>query len=139
MKTRLVQIYKKHKEIVDYLIAGGLTTAVSIILFYGSVWTVFDGTAAFQLQAANILSWCGAVVFAYGINRVFVFRSREVCILKEGLIFAASRIATLLLDMAVMMVGTAVAGFDYQIMKLLSMVLVTAGNYIISKFWVFQQ
>ena len=59
MKTRLVQIYKKHKEIVDYLIAGGLTTAVSIILFYGSVWTVFAGTDAFQFQRPIFLTCCG--------------------------------------------------------------------------------
>lgn len=129
---------KRYKEAIDYLIAGGLTTVVSMLLFYGSVWAVLDGTDAFQLQLANIFSWCGAVVFAYGINRVFVFKSCQPHILRELLVFAASRIATLLLDMAVMLVGTAVIGASYQAMKLLSMVFVMAGNYIISKFLVFK-
>lgn len=136
-KTVLTQIYKKYQEIIDYLIAGGLTTVVSMVLFYGSVGTVLDGADAAQLQAANIFSWCGAVIFAYWINRVFVFKSCERCIMKELLVFAASRIITLLLDMAVMLIGTSILGGSYQIMKLLSMIFVMLGNYMISKFGVF--
>ena len=136
-KTVLTQIYKMYQEIIDYLIAGGLTTVVSMVLFYGSVGTVLDGADAAQLQAANIFSWCGAVIFAYWINRVFVFKSCERCIMKELLVFAASRIITLLLDMAVMLIGTSILGGSYQIMKLLSMIFVMLGNYMISKFGVF--
>lgn len=138
MRIGFAQVYKKYKEIIDYIIAGGLTTVVSMCLFYGSVWTVLDGRDAVQLQAANFFSWCGAVVFAYAVNRIFVFKSCKPKILKEFLSFAASRLLTLLLDMSAMFIGAIVIGIDYHVAKLISMVLVTIGNYVISKFWVFK-
>lgn len=135
---RMGKIYKKYKEIINYIIAGGMTTAVSMALFYGSVWTVLDGTKAVQLQTANVFSWCGSVVFAYIVNRIFVFGSCEPKIYKEFLYFAASRVFTLLLDMFLMYLGTAVIGVEFHIMKLISMAFVTAGNYVVSKFGVFR-
>lgn len=109
-----------------------------MLLFYGSVWTVLDGRDAVQLQLANIFSWCGAVIFAYIVNRIFVFQSSKPNIWKEFFSFAASRVITLLLDMFIMYLGASVMEIDYNMVKLISMVLVTAGNYVISKFWVFR-
>lgn len=139
MRAEVAKLYKKYREIINYLIAGVLTTAVSLLLFYGSVWTVLDGKDAVQLQIANIFSWCGAVVFAYFVNRVFVFQSSNPQIFRELLYFSASRGVTLLLDMGVMFFGATVMQYDYRIMKLVSMGLVMAGNYIISKCWVFSK
>lgn len=138
MKQEIAKFNKKHKQAIDYLIAGGLTTAVSMILFYGSVWTVLDGTDARQLQAANIISWSGAVLFAYVINKLYVFKNANSKILNELLTFAISRILTLLLDMFLMFLGATLMKMDFHITKLISMVLVTTGNYMISKFWVFK-
>lgn len=137
MKDRLMRCYKKYKELADYIIAGGLTTVVSLVLFYGSIGTFLDSENAVQLQAANIFSWCGAVIFAYVVNRIFVFGSSNPRVWKEFLSFAASRVLTLLLDMAVMFLAVTVAGIPSHVAKLISMVLVTAGNYVISKYLIF--
>lgn len=138
MKSTILQIYKKYKQAVDYVIVGGMTTVVSLVLFYGSVWTILDGTDARQMQAANIVSWIGAVLFAYILNRLFVFKSKNLKILKELFVFAATRVLTLLLDMLVMFLGSTVLKFDFHFVKLISMILITAANYVISKFWVFR-
>ena len=97
--NKIIEFYKKHKEIINYLIVGGLTTVVSMALFYGSTWTFLDGNDAFQLQVANVISWVGAVAFAYVTNRIFVFESKNPNILKEMSTFVSSRVLTLLLDM----------------------------------------
>ncbi|MBP3382088.1 MAG: GtrA family protein [Clostridia bacterium] len=126
------------KEVLRYLIVGGLTTVVSMVLFYGSTWTFLDGNDPLQLQVANVISWIGAVAFAYVTNRVFVFESKNPHIFKEIVSFVGSRVLTLLLDMAVMFLLATVLSINYNFSKLVAMVLVTVGNYVISKLLVFR-
>lgn len=126
------------KEVLRYLIVGGLTTVVSMVLFYGSTWTFLDGNDPLQLQVANVISWIGAVAFAYITNRVFVFESKNPHIFKEIVSFVGSRVLTLLLDMAVMFLLATVLSINYNFSKLVAMVLVTVGNYVISKLLVFR-
>jgi putative flippase GtrA len=137
--NKIIEIYKKHREIINYLIVGGLTTAVSMVIFYGSTWTFLDGNDAVQLQVANVLSWIGAVIFSYFANRIFVFESKEKNILKEFLAFVSSRLLTLLLDMGTMFVLSTLLQINYNISKIVAMVLVTVGNYVIGKFLVFKK
>ena len=87
--NKLIGLYKKHKEIINYVIVGGLTTIVSMVLFYGSTWTFLDGNNAFQLQIANVISWVGSVLFSYVANRIFVFESKNPKIVKELVSFVS--------------------------------------------------
>lgn len=137
--NKIFELYKKYKEIINYIIVGGLTTFVSMVLFYGSTWTFLDGKNAFQLQVANVLSWTGAVIFSYFANRIFVFESKKKNILKEFLAFVSSRVLTLLLDMGIMWLLSTVLSVNYNISKIVAMVLVTIGNYVIGKFIVFRK
>lgn len=139
MMRKITSLYKKHKEIINYLIVGGLTTVVSMTLFYGSTLTFLDGNDAFQLQIANVLSWVGAVAFAYIANRIFVFESKNPNILKEIISFVSSRVLTLLLDMGTMFVLATLLHINYNLSKIVAMVLVTIGNYVISKIFVFKK
>ena len=70
-------LYKKYEELINYLIVGVLTTVVSLFIYYGSVLTFLNPNHALELQIANILSWIGAVAFAYVTNRTFVFKSKN--------------------------------------------------------------
>ncbi len=137
--NKLLEIYKKHKEIINYLVVGGLTTLVSMALFYGSTWTFLDGNDALELQVANVLSWTGAVIFSYFANRIIVFESKEKNILKEFIAFISSRLLTLLLDMGTMFVLSTLLQVNYNLSKIVAMVLVTIGNYVISKIFVFKK
>lgn len=137
--NKLISLYKKHKEIINYVIVGGLTTIVSMVLFYGSTWTFLDGNNAFQLQIANVISWVGSVLFSYVANRIFVFESKNPKIVKELVSFVSSRILTLLLDMGTMFLLSTVLHVNYNISKIIAMVLVTVGNYVISKIFVFKK
>ncbi len=138
MKT-IINLYKKYKELINYIIVGGLTTVVSMAIFYGSTWTFLDGNDAFQLQVANVVSWIGAVLFSYVANRLFVFESKSPKIVKEFIAFVSSRLLTLLLDMGTMWLLSTILSVNYNISKIIAMVLVTVGNYVISKFLVFKK
>ena len=125
------------REAVMYLFIGGLTTLVGL----GSYWlltkTVLNPEIGLQLQAANCISWVLAVAFAYVTNRIFVFRSHNDNILTEAGKFCMSRLATLGLDMLFMFITVSICGFNDKWMKLISTVLVTIANYILSKLLVF--
>ncbi|MCD7716306.1 MAG: GtrA family protein [Lachnospiraceae bacterium] len=131
--------YKKYREIIHYLIAGGLTTVVSLAVYYACVLTFLDPQKALQLQAANVISWIVAATFAYFINRSFVFQSRSQDMIKEIAKFYAARVATLLMDMVCMFLLVTVMGMNDKIAKLAAQVIVMVSNYVLSKFLVFKK
>ncbi len=131
-------LYQKYKEIIHYLIAGVLTTVVSLAVYYACVLTFLNPQDALQLQAANVISWVVAATFAYFVNRRFVFESKSANILNEIIRFYAARLATLLMDMGCMFLLVTVLGGNDKIAKLIAQVIVMVGNYILSKFLVFK-
>lgn len=137
--NKIIEIYKKNKEIINYLIVGVLTTIVSLATYYICVCTFLNPDNPVELQTANIISWIVAVFFAYFTNRKYVFESKEKNILKEGTKFIGSRVTTLLLDMLIMYVGVTLLRFNDKIIKIISQILVIVGNYIISKLFVFRK
>ena len=137
--SKLINLYKKYKELISYLIVGGLTTVVSLGVYYGCVLTFLDPEVAVQLQAANVLSWIAAVTFAYFTNRKYVFESKNENRLQEAAAFYGSRVTTLLLDMLCMFLMVTLMGWNDKVAKLIVQVLVTVANYILSKFLVFRK
>ena len=133
------EIYIKYKEIINYLIFGGLTTIISLVVYYVSTMTIFDVESSLELQLANTISWCAGVLFAYFTNRKFVFNSMNKNKLKEFITFTTSRISTLLLDMFVMFLFVTVLKYNDQIIKLISQILVIVGNYLLSRLIVFRK
>ena len=136
---QILQLYKKNKEIINYLIVGFLTTIVSLGVYYISVFTFLNPEHSVQLQIANILSWIAGVVFAYFTNRKFVFESKNENKIKEATKFVSSRVTTLLLDMFIMWLGVTILHFNDKLIKIISQVLVIVGNYILSKLFVFKK
>ena len=126
-------------EIFRYLIVGGLTTVVSLGVYYGCVLTFLDPKDPLQLQTANIISWIAAVTFAFFANRIFVFRSTGAGILREAGAFYLARVGTLLMDMAIMFIGVTLMGYSDKVMKLVVQVVVTIANYVFSKLFVFRK
>ncbi|MCI8394006.1 MAG: GtrA family protein [Bacilli bacterium] len=133
------KIYKHYEEIMNYLIVGVLTTIVSLVIYYGLVFTILNPNKALELQIANIISWIGAVLFAYITNRRYVFKSQNKETKKEFCSFFGSRLLTLGLDMGIMFLGVTICHQSDKSMKLLSQILVIIGNYILSKLFVFKK
>ena len=139
MITKIKKLYKKYEEIVNYLIVGVLTTVVSLALYYLLVFTNFNPDNAIELQIANVLSWCGAVAFAFVTNRKYVFKSQNKNIKKEAISFVSSRILTLLMDMGIMFLSVTILKMNDKIAKLISQVVITIANYVFSKLFVFKK
>ena len=132
-------LYEKYKELIRYVIVGGLTTVVSLASYWLCVNTFLDAENPLQLQAANVVSWICAVTFAYFTNRRFVFQSRDPNRLKEAGKFFLSRVTTLLMEMGIMALGVSVLGINDKIVKLAAQVIIIIANYILSKLLVFRK
>lgn len=135
----LKKYYSKYKEIVNYVIVGGMTTLVSLGSYYLMVITAFDPQNAIQLQAANIISWVAAVTFAYFTNRVFVFDSKNKNKVLEAASFVATRLMSLLLDMFFMFLFVTVIMINDKLAKIMVQFVVMLTNYLLSKFFVFRK
>lgn len=135
---KIISLYKKYEEIINYLIIGGLTTLITLLIFYALTFTILDANNAIELQITNIISWIGAVIFAFFTNKKFVFKSKNTNHKEEGIKFLISRLTTLGLDMLLMFIFVTILKFNGHIMKLLVQIIVIILNYLLSKFLVFK-
>lgn len=129
-------IYKKYKEIWNYLIFGGLATLLNVGVFV--VLNFFLGVGLYQVS--NVISILAAVFFQYFTNRFFVFERKKQTkkeIWSEFVKFMSARAVTALLDMGIMYVGVSLLLINEIIMKIFTQVVVIILNYIFSKFLVF--
>ena len=141
MKEKIIALFKKYREIIVYVIVGGLTTVVSWVAKFLFNFIFYAGTAfptPSQNLVLSIVNWVAGVAFAYPTNRKFVFESKDPKILPECIKFVLSRVSTLILDAVVMQILVAV-GLDLYIATLISAVLVVIANYVFSKVFVFKK
>lgn len=130
--NKVKKIYIKNKEIVNYVIVGGLTTLVSIV-------TYFLFRLVNDIMIVNVvLSWICAVSFAYITNRRFVFESKNKKVIKEFAMFINCRLLTLLFEIAFMFLMVDLIRLDDRISKILVQVLILVANYVLSKLLVFK-
>lgn len=132
----LSRIYKKYKEIINYLIFGGLTTLVSI-----GTYALFTIVFNIDYLVSNVLSWIIAVLFAFITNKLFVFASKSRSkkqVSKEIVSFFFFRIVSLGIQMIIMYVFVDLLSINDLITKVIAQVIVILSNYIFSKVFVFK-
>lgn len=136
---KIKELYRKYEEIIIYLIVGVMTTIVSWVAAW--VATLFlDSSNDVQNFIINTISWVAGVLFAYPLNRKWVFKSTNPRILKEFLGFAGSRVSTWIMDIVIMWLTVNVIGMNYWIAKIcISAVIVTIANYVFSKLLIFKK
>ena len=136
MKT-LKTLLKKHWDVISYLIFGVLTTAVNYII-YLPCYNVLGMSGSLS----NAIAWAGAVAFAYLTNKPFVFQSHDWSartVIPELSKFVGCRIGSGVLETAIIFLTVDWLGWNGNVMKLLTSVLVVVLNYIGSKLLVFKK
>lgn len=133
---KIIELYKKYKEIVNYLIAGVLTTIVGLLSF-----EIFLKVFHIHYIISNVLSWITAVSFAYVINRRFVFDSKTEGKeqFKEIINFFKYRLVSLVIETGCLYLLVDICKFDASISKIFMQVVVVILNYVFSKFFTFKK
>lgn len=131
----------KYRELIVYVIVGGLTTLVSWAVKFAWNFIFYGGTAyPTELQAVilSTVEWVAGVAFAYPTNRRFVFQSKDPEIFKECLKFVLSRVSTYLLSVGLNVLLTWL-GVNVYVTTIVAAVAVVIANYVISKLLVFRK
>ncbi len=133
------EIYIKYKEMINYLIVGGLTTCVSLLTYYLLTFTILNPNISTELQIATIISWIISVLFAFFTNKKYVFESKNKFNFKEMISFILSRLSTLFIEMLLMYLLVTICKYNDKIMKIAVQIIVIILNYLLSKFLVFKK
>lgn len=138
----MINLFKKHKEIILYLIFGVATTAVSFIVYSLLV------TAGLDMTVSNGIAWLAAVTFAFVTNKLFVFESKKTdktTLLKEGVSFFGARIFSGIIEIfaptALFWLGLdqPLFGIEGFVAKAIVSVGIIVLNYVLSKLIVFRK
>lgn len=132
---KLIELYQKYRELIDYIIFGGLTTVVNIVAFY-----ILDTLLGWPYLIANAVAIIVSILFAYVTNKLFVFRTDNLNFKEnvlEFLRFIGFRLVSGLADMAAMWILVDLLTVDTNISKLLTQFIVVVLNYLFSKLFIF--
>lgn len=166
----LTESQEKKRKIFMYLVSGGLTTVVNWVCYIAfdkliqadMTVSLFGKLFSLKFIINQIICWIIAVLVAYFLNRVTVFRSKG-SILRELLTFFGARILSFLaLELGIysLMIWICVSAtglpidtpmaelqifawpfaFTYEYLcKLINAVFVVIANYVMSKLMVFKK
>lgn len=151
MIEKIKELYNKHKEVIVYIFFGGATTLVNLLAYW-----IFELILGEELYlVSNFIAWVIAAIFAYFVNKIFVFTSKSWApkvILKESLEFLGARVFSFGVEELGMLMF--VDGFKFKnisfdifsititgqlIAKVILAVIVVILNYFFSKFIIFRK
>ena len=134
---KIKALASRYRDIIVYLVFGVLTTVVNYIIYL----PCYNGLGL-SGSVSNAIAWVGAVAFAYLTNKPFVFQSHDwsaKTVVPELTKFVGCRVGSGVLETAIIFLTVDMLGWNGNVMKLLTSVLVVVLNYIGSKLLVFKK
>lgn len=142
-----------NRETVLYLIFGVLTTVVNYVVFHIVYTMVLGGQGSL---IANFAAWIAAVVFAFVVNKLFVFESKSWAwpvLIREIPAFVAARVASFGIEEAGLLISEGLLKLNEVTIltigsfsmdgvtaaKLALSVIVVVLNYFFSKWFIFKK
>ena len=125
-----------NREVISYLIFGVLTTLVN--------WAVYGIMlrAGIDYRVANAAAWAVSVLFAFLVNKLYVFQSRSWglgFVTRELGAFVACRGASGIMEMVFMILMVSWLRMDKYVSKVIVSVIVVIANYVFSKLFIFRK
>lgn len=133
----ITDLMKKYRSFILYAVFGVFTTVVNLVVYHLCYYE-----AGMSNLLSNVFAWVMAVTFAYLTNKSWVFESRSwswSVIRVEVPAFVSCRLATGIMDLAIMYISVDILGWHAMLMKFLSNVLVILLNYVFSKLVIFKK
>ena len=137
MMKKIREIVEKYWDILSYLFFGVCTTIVNYLVYIPCY--NFGGLSA---MVSNMIAWVVAVAFAYLTNKPFVFKSNDwsaKTVVPELTKFIGCRIGSGAAETVILLLTVDILGWNGNIWKLFTNVLVVILNYIGSKLLVFRK
>lgn len=136
MKRIIEKLIKKYEYLIRYILAGCCTTLFNLITFTLAVKII-----GIEVTISNIISVVLSIIFAYMVNRIFVFKSKikkPSKIIIEAAKFISARFSTMLIEVGGVYLLVNILRQNEILGKAETQVIVFLLNYIISKNIVFK-
>ena len=137
MTEKIRGLIEKYWDIISYLFFGVCTTVVNYII-YLPCYNILGMSAT----VSNMIAWVVAVAFAYLTNKPFVFKSNDwsrQTVIPELTKFVGCRIGSGAAETLILLLAVDMLGWNGNIWKLITQVMVVILNYIGSKLLVFKK
>lgn len=137
MLPKIRDLLVKYWDILSYLFFGVLTTVVNYMVYL----PCYNGLGI-SAGVSNMISWVIAVAFAYLTNKPFVFKSHDwsaKTVVPELTKFVGCRVGSGVMETLILLVTVDILGWNGNVWKLATSVLVVILNYIGSKLLVFRK
>lgn len=135
---KIKELYLKYKEIINYIIFGGLTTVTNFVVY-------FICTKLFSIDEviSNGIAWFLSVLFAYITNKIFVFESKKngfkEIIVEMSSFFLARVLSGICCDVGTFALMVKVFAINDVIAKIVTQIMVIVMNYVLSKLVIFKK
>lgn len=133
----LKALFVKYKELISYGFWGVATTVVNYIVYF----LCTQGMHADYLLS-NVIAWMAAVVFAFLVNKVFVFGSgswKWETLFGELWKFVSTRVLSGAMETLALFIFVDLLHFSDGIIKIIVGILVILLNYVVSKLLIFKK
>mgnify|MGYP000893314020 CR=1 FL=1 len=120
-----------NRETISYVFFGVLSTLVNMMA-YGVCYNTFG----LHNLVSNAIAWVAAVLFAYAVNKLFVFQSHKDTAaeaLREFGLFIGARLLSFGVNEAMMWLMVDVGHINGGFSKILANIIVLIMNYFFSK------
>ena len=134
--NNIVDLFKKYREQIMYLVVGGLTTVFCVGVKY-LLEKIFGIIGLVSVLIAEPL----AMVFAYVTNKAWVFNTK--CkdfkdLMREMISFFSARIFTIILSAVISLVFVDILKWPNMPVQIGASVIVVILNYVFSKLFIFK-
>ena len=135
---KIKEQYFKYKEIINYLVFGGLATVVNFVTYF-----IVARLIGIDEVLSSGISWFFSVLFAYITNKLFVFESKtdgiKAVLIEMGSFFLARIVAGILCDVGTFALMVKVFNINDLFAKIVTQVMVVIVNYVFSKLIIFRK
>ena len=132
-----IEYIEKYKEIILYLVFGGLTTVLNFALL-----ALFHYIIGFSEGLANAIAWVLSLIYAYIVNRIFVFESKAkgfTGFAYEFGSFFSARAFSGAVDIFVIWFFVQKLSLNLFIFKTATQIFTIVFNYAASKLFIFKE
>ena len=122
----------KLKKLILQIIKFGFVGIAASVVDVGLL-ILLKETMHIDVTVSSAISFSVSVAVNYVLSMTFVFKGKGENKVKEFVVFVGLSVGGLLINQAIMWVGTELASIHYLIVKIFAMVLVPAYNFITRK------
>ena len=135
---KIKEQYFKYKEIINYLVFGGLATVVNFVTYF-----IVARLMGIDEVLSSGISWFFSVLFAYITKKLFVFESKtegiKTVLIGMSSFFLASIVSGILCDVGTFALMVKVFNINDLFAKIVTQVMVVIVNYVFSKLIIFRK